>query len=381
MKKIVMVCICLALLVSFTISNSLMGVRADELLAPNSKSAILIDANSGSILAEQDSEHKLPIASIVKLMTLCIVFDHIDAGEISLDDEVVASEYACSMGGSQLFLDANSKHKVSDLLKSVIVASANDSSVVLAEVVSGNENAFVKEMNAKASVLGLNNTLYTDSTGLREDQYSTAKDVATLSKYVLNHPLYQKYSKIWLEEYTHPSGRVTEIANTNKLIRTLDGCIGGKTGTTDSAGYCLTLMAERNDMKLISVVLGADNTQHRFEDNKNVIEFGFANFENHKIISKDTAIGVLNNNRVKPSEVELYAVSDYGIVAPKNEEIDATYQIELYDLNQSAKANECIGKAYVLQNGDVVGEVCVVAKEDLNMKNYKDYIIDIVNLW
>ena len=380
MKKIS--CLIFSLILMLSIGFSNFNVYAEELqIAPNSKSAVLIDAVSGGVLLSQDADKKLPVASIVKLMTLKITFDKIDKGELSLDDELVASEYACSMGGSQLFLDPNTKHKLSDLLKSVIVASANDSSVVLAESISGNENAFVKEMNTTASVLGLSNTLYTDCTGLREDQYSSALDVAKLSSIVFNHPIYKQYAKIWYEEYTHPSGRVTEIANTNKLIRTLDGCEGGKTGTTDSAGYCLSILTKRNDMSLIAVVLGADSTKHRFDDNKNLINYGFANFENHKVLSVDTPLSVLENNKVKPKNAELYPSKDFGIVARKGTTISTEMQTTIYDMDRVYKAGEEVGKTYIYNENKLVGEVGLVAKEDIMLKSYKDYICDIVEKW
>ena len=379
MKKFIW--ICMALVLTLFVSNCAVTVYADELIAPNSRSAILVDAKTGNVLLNKNAQDKVPIASIVKLMTLYVIFDNIEQGKISIDDEVIASEYACSMGGSQLFLDANSKHKVDDLLKSVIVASANDSCVVLAEAIAGNEQTFVELMNTKTGVIGLKNTLYTDCTGLREDQYSTAEDVVILSQKVLSHPLYQQYAKIWLEEYTHPTGRITEIANTNKLIRTLDGCLGGKTGTTDNAGYCLTILAERNSMSLICVVLGADSTQHRFDDNKNLINYGFTNYKEHIIVSKEEPIGILKSNKLKPSGVELFAESNYGIVALKNEEINATYQIQIFEDAKTVKGGEPLGKVYIIRDNNVIGEVNLVAKQDVNLKTYKDYVIDIINLW
>lgn len=380
MKRVFCLIFGLILMISICVDNH--TVCAEELqIAPNCKSAVLIDAVSGEVLLSQDADKKLPVASIVKLMTLKITFDKIDKGELSLSDELVASEYACSMGGSQLFLDPNTKHKLSDLLKSVIVASANDSSVVLAESICGSENVFVREMNTTASVLGLSNTLYTDCTGLREDQYSSALDVAKLSSVVFNHPIYKQYAKIWCEEYIHPSGRVTEIANTNKLIRTLEGCEGGKTGTTDNAGYCLSILTKRNDMSLIAVVLGADSTKNRFEDNKNLINFGFVNFENHNVLSTDTSIGVLENNKVKPENVELYPSNDFGIVARKGKTMSYEVQTIIYDIDRDYKGGEEIGKAYIYNENELIGEVGLIAKEDVSLKSYKDYISDIIEEW
>ncbi len=203
----------------------------------SSDSYILIDADSDVVLASKNIEEKMQVASICKLMTCLLTIEKIEDGVINLNDDVVASEYACSMEGSQAFLDAGCKYKVSDVLKSVIVASANDGAVVLAELISGNENAFVSLMNNRAKELGMNNTVYANATGLPQpNQYSTALDTSIILKEIYKHDLYVKNSNIWIDNLIHPSGRKTELVNTNRLIKYYDKCKTGKTGFTDEAG-------------------------------------------------------------------------------------------------------------------------------------------------
>ena len=244
----------------------------------NAKSGILVDYSSGEVLFEQDADNKLQIASMVKLMTIYLVIEKLENGELKLTDKLTASEYAASMEGSQVFIDANSRYTIEDMLKSVIVASANDASVALAEHISGSEKNFVKKMNNKAKELGMKNTIYVNSTGLPAPmQYSTARDCSIILSKLIDNEIYLKYSTIWMDELTHPSGRKTELVNTNKLIRYYKGCDIGKTGSTDEAGYCLSASAKRNEMRLIAVVMGTKNSNERFSQTVNLLDYGFSN--------------------------------------------------------------------------------------------------------
>ena len=250
------------------------------------KSSVLMEYNTGKILVDNNSQEKLPIASVTKLMTILLTLEEIDAGRINLEDKIIVSENASGMGGSQIFLDANQEYEISELLKSVIVASANDSSVALAEHIAGSEQNFVKIMNEKATSLNLKNTNYSNCTGLpSNDGYSSAQDQAIVLKQVLSHDLYHEYSSIWMEDFTHPSGRKTQMTNTNKLSRFYSGCIGGKTGSTNQAKYCLAVGAERNNTKFIAVVLGAENSKERFNLASNLLNYGFENYESETIFS------------------------------------------------------------------------------------------------
>ncbi|MBQ9729564.1 MAG: D-alanyl-D-alanine carboxypeptidase, partial [Clostridia bacterium] len=206
----------------------------------HAKGAYVMESSSGTEIYSKDAEKRLPIASMCKIMTLLLCFDDINAGRLSLEESVIASERAASMGGSQVYLDANGEYKVQELLKSIVVCSANDSCVAMAERVCGSESAFVDKMNEKAANLGMNNTLFSNCTGLPKDpQYSCAKDVAKMLSELVKNKEYLTYSRIWMEDFTHPSGRVTGMTNTNTLVRFYEGCDGGKTGFTSQAGFCL----------------------------------------------------------------------------------------------------------------------------------------------
>ena len=232
-----------------------------------SKSAALVDYSSGEILFEKNATEHLPIASMVKMMTILLTLEEFEKGNLSEDTMITTSENASGMGGSQVFIDPYVEYSAGDLLKSVIVASGNDASVALAEHISGSEQTFVKRMNDKAKELGMNDTNYVNCTGLpAPEQYSCAKDCAIVLKQVCGYELYHKYSTIWMDELIHPSGRKTELVNTNRLVRYYEGCEGGKTGSTNEAGCCLSASAKRGGMRLISVIIGANNSQTRFNE-------------------------------------------------------------------------------------------------------------------
>ena len=206
----------------------------------SARSAYLMDYDTGTVIYERNSDAKHPIASMVKIMTLLLTFENVNNGTLSLDEKLTISQTASGMGGSQMFLDAGKEYSVSDLIKGVTVVSANDASVALAEAISGSKEAFVDLMNEKAQKLGMVNTVFVNVTGLPESgQHSTAKDVSIMMRELLKNDEYYKYSGIYMENYTHPDGRISELVNTNKLIRFYNGCDAGKTGFTNDAMFCL----------------------------------------------------------------------------------------------------------------------------------------------
>lgn len=378
MKKCKILILLLLSVVAFALQTTI-NVKAEENFAPNAKSAILMTSN-GNVLYQKNSNEKQPIASIVKLMTLGVVFDEVEKGKLSLEDEVFVSDYAASMGGSQMFLDANSKHKLCDIIKGVIVASANDGAVVLAETVAGSESGFVKMMNEKASKMGLTNSCFTDCTGLSSEHYSTAKDVATLASSVLTHDIYQKYSTIWLENYTHPSGRVTELNNTNRLVRFFSGCDAGKTGSTDEAGYCLVATAKKEGMRLISVVLGEKSSSDRFSESKDILNYGFNHYES-KLLHSSKEICYTTSFKKCHRLIDLYSEKDLELIVKKGS--DAEYEIEYEIIKDSApiKHGEVVGYAKVISDGEVVSKVNLVVKEDVNKSSIFEVADSLINKW
>ena len=367
------------LLLPLLFCNRVINVRAQDGLAQNAKSAILI-AENGKVLYEKNCDEKQPIASIVKLMTLKLTFDNIDKGKLKLDDEIFVSEHASAMGGSQMFLDANSKHKLTDIIKGVIVASANDGAVVLAETIAGSENAFVKMMNEEASTLGLSNSCFTDCTGLSGDHYSTARDVAILASSVLTNNLYHSYSKIWLENYTHPTGRVTELSNTNRLIRFFSGCDAGKTGSTDEAGFCLAATAKRDNMRLISVVLGAKTSADRFNESKDVLNYGFNHFENKVLFTTGDVCHTTSFRRYHDL-VELYPQKNLEVVLPKGKEVNYETQVELFTNSAPIKKGEVVGEIKVVSDGDVISKVNLISKQDIEKSSLFEIADNLIKKW
>lgn len=347
---------------------------SDYIPETQTKASILIDMDSNQVLYQNNPTERMPVASIVKLMTIMLTFEHINNGAISLDDKVMVSENASGMGGSQIFLDANCEYNLGELLKSVIVCSANDSSVAIAEHISGSESNFVSLMNKRAKEMNLNNTNYENCTGLPStNQYSCALDVAQILKNVLSYEKYHEYSHIWLEDFQHPSGRTTEMTNTNRLSRYYEGCIGGKTGSTNEAGYCLAVGAKRNNLKLISVVLGANTTKERFKSASDLLNYGFATYENYEI----------NTNNL----VEIY----YKDERPLKIKIDGCCQILTkkglvpeYSINYyiPTKISQCdldqeLGYIEIVINNEIYSTLKILADEQINKPDFNDNLKEI----
>ena len=240
------------------------------------KSYILIEASTGQVLAEQHADQQMPPASITKIMTMLLLMERIDAGEISLDDMVTTSEHANSMGGTQIWLEVGEQMSVNDLLKATAINSANDAAVALAEYMAGTEEAFVQLMNQKAAELGMTGTTFCNATGLdAEGHLSTARDIAIMGRELLKYPLITEYTSVYMDSLRNGE---TELVNTNKLVRFYEGCNGLKTGTTDGAGSCLCASATRDGMTLIAVSMGSATSKERFAICRALLDYGFANY-------------------------------------------------------------------------------------------------------
>ena len=339
---------------------------------------MLIERSSGKILADTNAHESLPIASVTKLMTILITLEKIDAGEFALDDTVTVSANASGMGGSQVFLDANAGYKLSELLKSVIIASANDSSVAIAEHISGSEQNFVALMNERASELGLNNTHYANCTGLpTPDGFSSAYDQAIVLNKVLNYPVYHEYSHIWLEDFVHPSGRTTQMTNTNRLSRFYEGCTGGKTGSTNQAKYCLAVGAKRADMELISVVLGVENSKARFKLASDLLNYGFDNFKSKTLLSQND----ISNKTIKIKglnrQAKLKLEREFKLISKVDETPNYSLNFNLPNMLNSVKENQIVGNVEVVVDGVVVDTINILSCDSLSEATLWDYIKDI----
>lgn len=379
-KKLILFISILTIIASLFLQKSYVNVYATDFESSiKHKSSVLIECSTGDIVYEKNSKEKLPIASVTKLMTTLITLEEIENNRLNIEDEIVVSENASGMGGSQIFLDANQKYKIGELLKSVIVCSANDSSVALAEHIAGSEQNFVKVMNEKANMLGMLNTHYANCTGLpTAEGFSTAYDQAILLNKVLSYDLYHTYSSIWMEDFAHPSGRTTQMTNTNKLSRFYEGCIGGKTGSTNQAKYCLAVGAERNNTKFIAVVMGAENSKDRFKLASDLLNYGFANFESKTIFSNqnlaDKSIKIKNANKTISLKVE----REYSIVCSKNETPNYTINFNLPDKLKKAKADEVVGTAEIIVDGVVVDTINILSCESYSEPTIWDNFKEII---
>ena len=352
-------------------------------MAQNSKAAYLCDWRSGTEVFAKNATSHLPIASMCKIMTLNLCFEEIDSGRLSLEEELCVSENASSMGGSQVFLEAGGNYKVSELIKSICIASANDSCVAMAERIAGSEDAFVKKMNARAAELGMNDTSFVNCTGLpKTGQFSCARDVAVMLSALLHHEAYYGFSKIWMENFQHPEGRVTQMANTNKLIRSYQGCDAGKTGFTSEAGYCLAASAERGNMRIISVVMGEPDSKTRFNDVGEMFDFGFANYSSKAVLENnvmqnyycDVAGGKQKYVSVKP-ERGVY------IFCKKDDADEIFYEVIFDPVKAPVDCGDVVGKIIVYKNNIEADRVNLLSNESVQKSNYFDSLQELVQNW
>ena len=349
-----------------------------------SKSAYLADYNSGTVIYEKNSAERLPIASMCKIMTLLLTFEEIDLGNLSFDEDIIVSDNAAGMGGSQVFLEANASYKAEELIKSVVVASANDSCVALAERISGSEQAFTKRMNERAKELGMDDTVFVNCTGLpKAGQYSCARDVAKMFSALLSHDYYFKFSNVWLDKISHPKGRLTEISNTNKLVRFYNGCDGGKTGYTHEAGHCLSASATRDGMRLVCVVISSPSSKTRFKEVSSLFNFGFANFTNKLIIDENEPLDLtVNVEKGKKSSIKVVPEKSFYAFSGKNDK--RAFEFDFKQENRIVAPivkGDVVGTLYVYENGVEVGSVNILAMEDVAQKGFIDGIYDVTDNW
>ena len=375
-------------LFSLTILSTLLPLGknvafADEIKV-NGKAVYLVDSATGTEMYSSRSDDRLPIASMVKIMTTLLALESVEREELSLDEMVPVSDVAASMGGSQVFLDSGKEYKAGELIKSIIVASANDSCVAVAERLSGSVEGFVKDMNERAKALGMNNTNFVNCTGLpAPESYSSAKDVSIMFRELIKHPKYFEYAGIWLEDFVHPDGRTTSMTNTNKLVRFYNGCDGGKTGFTSEAKFCLSATAERNGLRVVAVVIGADSSKERFASVSNLFGYAFSNYSAKVIQSKDDCIE--NSIRVlggREKGISVAVKEDFKALVKKGD--DGEYKVH-FNLPATVKAPIVrggeIGKAYLTRNGEVIGECPVVSVVDVEKARYSDTLKHICDEW
>ncbi len=342
------------------------------------KSSILMCADTGDIIYEKNAYEHLSPASVTKIMSILLVLEAIDSGKISLEDEVPAGENSVKMGGSQIWLELGEKMTVNELFKAVVVASANDACTALGEYIAGSSQAFVKLMNEKAQSLGLENTCFENCTGLDDtikNHYSCAYDLAVIAREVLKHDLIYNYSTIWLDYLRNGK---TELNNTNKLVNKYDGITGLKTGTTSKAGFCVCATAEREDMNLIAVVLGADTSEHRFQTASNLLDFGFAEYAvvAPQIDEAQITPVKIKNGKVK-SVVPIYNQTDKLLV--KKGDINIIYSYEIEDSVSAPVENGAeLGEISIKNGDDVIKTITLVSPKAIEKISFNYILIEML---
>lgn len=346
-------------------------------IADHAKSSILIESSTGTIILENNSNEKASIASMTKMMTMLIVMEYLDNGKISLSDSVPISEKAASMGGSQVYLAANTKMPLEVLLKSVSIASANDSAVALAEYIAGSTEKFVELMNKKSEELGLTNTHFMNVHGLdEENHYSTAYDMAMIARELVKHESILEYSSKYEDYVAHPDGTNTWIVNTNKLINYYPGLDGLKTGFTNTAGYCITATAKRGNMRLISVVMGEENNQIRNQDTMELLNYGFSNYKMETILKKDDVVGSIGIKFGSKKRVDLVLKSDCQDLVSILEENNYSYEIIKNKIKAPVKKGDVVGKINLYSDSTKINEFDLTVKEDVRKSNFFELFID-----
>ena len=353
-------------------------------LGLSSKSAVLIEGSTGQILYEKDKDLQMAPASITKIMTLILIFDAIENGKIKLSDQVSVSEYAASMGGSQVYLEPYETQTVDTMIKCISIASANDASVAMAELIAGSEQEFVSKMNDKAKSLGMKNTHFENCCGLDNDttnHVSTAYDVALMSRELITkHPEISKYSTTWMDTFTHITKKgesVFGLTNTNKLVRTYKGITGLKTGSTSKAKFCLAATANRNDMDLIAVVMCAPEPKIRFKEAASLLDYGFANCSVYKDNNKDLILDPIEVKNGVEDTVNGIVTKPFSYVCLVGKDPTAIKkEVEIIEsIDAPINQNEQIGKVTYTLDGKVIGEVPIVSKTSVRKATFNDSFV------
>lgn len=368
MKKIVFILISLF---SFIFIKNVSAVEMDI----SAKSAILVDFNTGKVLYSKNENEPLAMASMTKVMSMLLIMEKIDDGSLKYDDIVEISTESSSMGGSQIFLNPGDKYKVIDLLKGVAMASANDAVVALAEKIYGSKEHFIEAMNKKAESLGLKNTHFVNVHGLDEEgHYSSAYDMSVMARELLKHEKILDFTRVYEEYLTKPDGSQIWLVNTNKLVRFYDGVDGLKTGFTQKAGYCLTATGKKNNLRLISVVMGEESIEKRSSDTVKLLNYGFNTFKVNLIKNKSEILGKVNVQKGKKENVDVVLVNDLiELLNASDKPSNYKFKILVDKITAPVKKGDVIGKVKVLNDNDIlISEVDITVNENVLKANLWD---------
>lgn len=348
-------------------------IKAEEVedLAPNATSAIMIEASTGEILFQKNKDEKLAPASMTKMMSMLIIMEEIEKGNLKWDEMITTSERASSMGGSQIFLKAGEKMSVTDLLKGIAITSGNDAVVALAERISGSEESFVKRMNARAKDLGLKNTNFVNSTGLTEDNhYSSAYDMSLIAKELVKHEKILEFTSTYEDYLRKDTKSPFWLVNTNRLVRFKEGVDGLKTGFTKEAGYCLTATMKKDNMRLITVVMKEEDSNKRSADTSKMLDYGFNVYMVQTILDEKTTIEKQKVELGKKLTTEIVPKESITILNKKNEEIkNITYKTNINKIIAPVKKGDKVGTIDIIEEGKVISTIDATVKENIEKAN------------
>ena len=351
-------------------------VNAEEIdLAPNANSAILMDQDTGTIIFEKNSHDQLPPASITKIMSMLLIMEAIDKGQINLNDKVRVSERAASMGGSQIFLEVDEIMIVQDLLKGVAMASGNDASVALAEYIAGSEEAFVNMMNKRAEELGLKNTHFVNSNGLpAADHYTTAYDIAIMARELLKYEKITEYTGLYQDYLRKNTESPFWLVNTNRLVRFYQGVDGLKTGYTSEAKFCLAATAKKGTFRVIAVVLGEPNSKIRNKEVSQLLDYAFNQYKNEVIYKKNDTITKVEVSKGKSDSLSIIASRQISLLLRKGEKIEDYEQVLKIKENILApvKKGTVLGELQTIKEGNIIKTYPLIAAEDVEKANLWD---------
>lgn len=335
----------------------------------NSKSALLMDFNTGEVIYSMNENEKLPPASVTKIMTLLLTMEAIESGKLKMDDEVVISEYAAGMGGTQIYLEAGEVQTVESLIRATTIRSANDAAVALGEAITGSNEAFVNLMNDRARELGMTNTQFQNASGLPiDDHYTTAYDIGLMSRNLLKYDVLYPYMTTYMEDLLvgRKKDDTQTMVNTNRLIRDYEGTTGIKTGSTNAAGYCLSASAKRGDLHLIAVIMGAQTSSERFNEAKKLLDYGFANYNSVNLGKKGDLISRLPIEKSDLLSVELVLERDIYALLKKEEQGDIKKEIVMSEnISAPIAKGDKLGEIILSLDGNELDRVGLISKNDL----------------
>ena len=346
-------------------------------LAPNAKSAILIESSTGEVIYSNNENEKRAPASMTKMMSLILIMEEIEKGSLKWNEKIKISENAASMGGSQIYLEAGEQMSVHDLVKGISMASANDAVVALAERISGSEQEFVKKMNERAKELGLSNTIFKNATGLDEEgHYSSAKDMALIARELVKHKKILEFSSTYEDYLRQNTNKKFWLVNTNKLIKTYEGMDGLKTGFTQNALYCLTATATKNNMRLIGVVMGEKDSKIRNSEMSDLLDYGFNLYKVKTLIKKGKEVGRYTDNKSSSISTKVITKEDINILNKKgSKKRKITYDVRLNKKKLPIKKGEVVGYLVAKENGKEIFKVDVVTAKKVKKANIVELYI------